>query len=112
VFYAIALFGAVLTSLGHVCIKKLALRTLAGGSMFSRWRDPYLAAGGILFAVSAASGVVALKGLDFSVFYCLTAVTYLFIVFLGRICLIERIDRAKIVGSLMVIAGILVYNLC
>ena len=40
-----------------------------------------------------------------------TALNYLFIAILAKMYLKEKIDKSKIIGNLIIIIGILVYNL-
>ena len=108
-YYALAVLTAVLASTGHINFKKFALKRKR--FTLQNLTDRHFIVGVILFLASAACGVATLRGLDFSAFYSTTALNYIFISALSSIYLKERIDRAKIIGNLVVIAGILVYNL-
>ncbi len=108
-FYAVAIIATIFASIGHICFKKFALKgKIASLSQLIDW---HLVVGTVLFGSSVILSIVALKFIDFSVFYSFTALNYLFISILSKIYLLERIDRKKIIGNLIIILGILVYNL-
>ena len=108
-FYAVAVIVAIFASIGHICFKKFALK----GKIIlpAMLVDRHLVAGTTLFGASVILSIIALKFIDFSAFYSFTALNYLFISVLSKIYLKERIDKKKIIGNLIIILGILVYNL-
>ena len=108
-FYAVAVIATIFASIGHICFKKFALK----GKIMSlaMLMNRHLVVGTILFGSSVILSIIALKFIDFSAFYSFTALNYLFISVLSKIYLKERIDKKKIIGNLIIIVGILVYNL-
>ena len=108
-FYAVAVAATLFASLGHICFKKFAVkpRTPIPLCLF----DVHLVIGVPVFAASAILGIIALRFIDFSVFYSFTALNYLFISVLSKRFLGEEIDKRKIIGNLIIIVGILVYSL-
>ncbi|HEO72114.1 MAG TPA: hypothetical protein ENN80_12705 [Candidatus Hydrogenedentes bacterium] len=107
--YAIGVLVAVMASTGHMFFKRFALkrRFVFPHSLF----DPHLDAGLFLFGSSVILTLIAVHYLDFSVYYSLTALNYVFISALSKVYLGERIDRQKIIGNAVIILGIVVYNL-
>ena len=67
--------------------------------------------GGALFGMSAVVGVLCMRVLEFSVFYSVTALNYVFIALLAHFHLRERFDRAKVIGSIITVVGVFVYNI-
>jgi drug/metabolite transporter (DMT)-like permease len=108
-FYAIAVIVALFASMGHIFFKKFALKT--SRPMPRGLLDGHLAFGIILFGSSVILSIIAMRFIDFSAFYSFTALNYLFISIFARRFLGERFDKSKIVGNLIIIAGILIYNL-
>jgi len=108
-FYAVAVIVAIFASIGHVCFKKFALK---GKTVFpALLMDRHLILGSAFFGMSVVLSIIALKFIDFSAYYSFTALNYLFISVLSKIYLKEWIDQRKIIGNLIIISGILVYNL-
>ena len=108
-YYCAALVGVMLGSSAHVCLKTAALRT--GTSPLGIVSNTFFLAGAAQFILSSALGIVSLIGLDFSVFYSITALNYVFIMSLAKVYLGEKLDTKKVLGSAIIVAGILVYNL-
>lgn len=108
-FYVMAVLAALIASLGHIFFKKFALRT--GKLMSWRFFDSNLAIGIAFFSTSVILSIIVLKFIDFSAFYSFTALNYLFISILSKMYLKERLDKYKIIGILIIIVGILAYNL-
>ena len=108
-FYAIAVVVAIFASFGHICFKTFALKNKTASP--TSLLDGHLALGITLFGSSVVLSIIALKFIDFSAFYSFTALNYLFISVLSKIFLKERLDRSKIIGNMIIIVGVLVYNL-
>jgi drug/metabolite transporter (DMT)-like permease len=108
-FYAVAVIVAIFASIGHICFKKFALKgKTALPALLMDW---HLISGSAFFGTGVILSIIALKYIDFSAYYSFTALNYLFISGLSKIYLKERIDQRKIIGNLIIISGILVYNL-
>jgi len=108
-FYAVAVAVAIFTSFGHICFKTFALKNKT--ALPASLLDRHFALGIMLFGSSVILSIIALKFIDFSAFYSFTALNYLFISVLSKIYLKERLDKSKIIGNMIIIVGILVYNL-
>jgi len=52
-----------------------------------------------------------MRVIDFSDFYSFTALSYVFIMFFCWKILKEDIDKLRIIGNLLVIAGVIIFNL-
>ncbi len=107
-FKLLLVLVAVLAALGQVCLKLVARKP---GSFMGRFLDPYFGMGIALFLICPGLSIIAARHVDFSVIYSLTALNYVFVMLLGRTCLKEPIDPCKIWGTLIVLAGVLIYNL-
>ncbi len=108
-FYAVAVIVAIFASFGHICFKTFALKHRT--TFPTLLMDRHLIFGSAFFGTSVILSIIALKFIDFSSFYSFTALNYLFISVLSKIYLEERIDKSKIIGNVIIILGILVYNL-
>jgi drug/metabolite transporter (DMT)-like permease len=99
----------VLVSLGHICFKRFALKPKK--SLLSGLVDPFFGFGVFLFGSSTILSIVTMRFIVYSVFYSFTALNYMFISILSKVHLKEHIDRKKVFGNIIIITGILVYNL-
>ncbi len=106
---AVAVAAILSASLGHIFLKKFALRSRE--PVYKRLFDAHFVLSAAFFVASAGLGMVALMFMEFSVFFSWTALSYIFISVLSRACLGEEIDKRKVLGNLFIIVGILVYNI-
>ncbi len=116
-YYIAGILATLASSLGQVCLKFSSRRLLQTshrsmlGHASDFVRDSWFLAGVFLFTAAAATSVWAMTRMEFSVYYSLTALNYLFITILSRTVLGEPIDERKIIGNVTIIIGILVYSL-
>jgi drug/metabolite transporter (DMT)-like permease len=106
--YVLAVLAPLLASVGQILLKRAAVR---GGRLLGAPRYTLeLLLGAVLFGTSAVAGVLCMRVLEFSAFYSMTALSYVFIAVLAHFHLRERFDRAKVAGSIITIAGVFIYN--
>ena len=65
----------------------------------------------MLFLTTTILSVHVMRYMDFSIFYSFTALNYLFIMFFSWKILKERFDRLRIIGNVLVIIGVIIFNL-
>ena len=65
----------------------------------------------ILFLIITVLSIVTMRFMEFSIFYSFTALNYLFIMFLSWKILKEKFDRLRILGNVLVIIGVIIFNL-
>ena len=103
--YISSVLAALLSSAGQLFLKKAALKKVALTKNIS------LFIGGILFIIGLTASLFALRYLEFSTFYSITACNYIFIMLLSHLFLKEKIDRAKVIGIITISIGILIFNI-
>ena len=108
-WYLLAACASFLASLGHISFKLFAVKRVAAFS--GRLPHRELVLGSTFFGAGIVLGIYVLRFIDFSVFYSFTALNYLFISVLSKLILREQVDRLKIGGSVVIVIGILIYNL-
>lgn len=106
---SISLLSAISTGAGQVFFKKAGVKKHPG--FLHKFLDPQFLLGVLFFVVAAGATIWALTLMEFSSFYTLTALNYLFIILFSRWFLNEKIDRFKVIGTLIVISGIILYNI-
>jgi multidrug transporter EmrE-like cation transporter len=109
---AAALFvsGVIMASGGQVLMKTGALRK-RHRSIFSSFLDPFTIAGYGLMLCSTITSTIALKTLPLHLTVPLLPLGYIVVVLLSVAVLGERVRRHHLWGMLMILTGIVVFNL-
>ena len=108
-YYLLSILCAILASYAQVKLKLFGLKDKPL-LRFSNLYDFDLVISVGLFGGSVILSLYVLHFLDFSVFYSFTSLNYLFITLFSHYLLGEDIDLYKVVGNLIIIAGLLVFN--
>jgi small multidrug resistance pump len=109
---AVAIFvaGVVLASTGQVLMKKGAHRGRSR-SVFLSFFDPFVMAGYALMLASTVASTIALKILPLKLTVALLPLGYIVVVFLSVALLRETMRRHHVWGMLIILAGIMIFNL-
>lgn len=109
---AVAIFvaGVMLASTGQVLMKKGALRG-RDTSLLRSFLDPYVIAGYTLMLVSTVTSTIALKVMPLRLAVALLPLGYVFVMLLSVAVLSERMRRHHLWGALVILVGIIVFNL-
>ena len=94
---------AVLTGIGHICFKKVALRNLPLKQKL--FAAPFLV-GMTCFLMGPVLAILAAKAVPFSLLYAMTSLNFVFILIFSKWILNEPIDARKIVGVATIIVGL------
>lgn len=92
-------FGA----LGGFCLKSGMNRH--SGGVIKLLTNPWLYAGGIFYTGSTVLNIWVLKSQPYTIVLPLTALTYVWTMFLAKFCLGETITVLKIIGLCLIGAG-------
>jgi drug/metabolite transporter (DMT)-like permease len=74
-------------------------------------KNRFILASIFLFMLVPVLSIVSMRVIDFSDFYSFTALSYFFIMIFSWKVLKEDIDRSRIIGNILVIAGVVIFNL-
>ena len=107
---SIFLAGVCLASTGQVLLKKGATRG-RNRPLFHSLFDPFVIAGYVLMLASTITSTIALKVLPLKLTVALLPLGYLVVVSLSVALLHERMRRHHVVGMLLILAGIVIFNL-
>ncbi len=107
--YLLTLAVVILTSVGHLLLKIAASRASASGSRI--YTHPVSILGYGIFAVVAFLSIYAMKGLDLKIFFALYSLTYICIPVLAYLVLKESFTRNKVIGVIVITAGVLLFYL-
>jgi drug/metabolite transporter (DMT)-like permease len=107
---AIFLAGVAMASTGQMLMKKGALRG-RDRSVIGSFFDPFTIAGYALMLASTVTSTIALKTLPLHLTVSLLPLGYLVVVVLSVTILGERMKRHHIWGMLMILAGVVMFNM-
>ena len=96
--------ATLLGALGSVFMKKGAAKF--NMNIIMQLKNKSLLVGLVMFVLSAALYIPALRLSDLSILYPTTSMTYIWAVIFGKKFFNEKITRHKISGVLLIIAGI------
>jgi drug/metabolite transporter (DMT)-like permease len=100
--------GIALTACAHLLLK-------SGASSRRRWLDSLThwrtVAGFFLFALVTVLNVYALQEIELRTLVAWSAATYVLVVLASRVALRESLDAGKMVGSLLIAGGIILFSL-
>lgn len=97
-------------SLGAYFFKR-GTESLQGKSFFYMILVPYIWIGGCFYILGIISNVILLRYLDYTIVYPMTALTYIWTLFISHLLLKEKIDANKVLAIALIVAGIVVINL-
>ncbi|MCP3965723.1 MAG: EamA family transporter [Lentisphaerae bacterium] len=89
---------------GLTLFKKAAVKDVG---ILSKVFDFYFITGCSLLALSPIIMAIASRYATFSKMYCFTSLSYVFILIFARFTLKEEIDLPKILGTLLIIVGLI-----
>ena len=106
-YAAILLFSVLIASCSQILLKKSATKTYE--NRFKEYLNPLVITAYGIFFLSTLLTTFAYQKTDLSVGTILEASGYIYIVFLGRAFLKEKLTRNKIIGNTLIIAGIFLF---
>ena len=116
----IVLMAELWNCAGHILLKKSAnsieLQSLTGIKEYAGFikkviAKPSIWAGLVLMGISLFIWIIALGAGDVSVVYSIGSIQYVLILFLAPVFLNEKLDKMKVLGTLFVVAGIILITI-
>ena len=110
----IALF-AILLLVGGQTLLKVGLNDIGGvslfdgnplGSLLGLFRTPWVILGFVCYGISAILWLDVLSKLDFSMAFPMVSLTYVFSLIIGRFIFHETVGLDRVVGVLLILAGL------
>jgi drug/metabolite transporter (DMT)-like permease len=105
----IFLFSVFIASVSQVLLKKSA--NIKHQSRVREYANFYVAFSYIIFFISTILTVVAYRGVELKNGPVIESCGYIFIIILSRIFLGEKITIKRITGTLLIIFGIVIFNI-
>lgn len=108
-YYLIAIISGVLSSLSQVLLKKSAEKEK--GTIWREYLNIYVIVGYAITILCMFLMVVAYRGIPFKYSAVLESLVYLYIMILGKVFLKEKLTKKKILGNLIIVAGVIIFSL-
>lgn len=110
-YISLAILIQFLVALSQVILKIGATKVNLKKPLVYNLKNKHLLTSIFLFLLVPVLSVITMRVIDFSDFYSFTALSYFFIMLFSWKILKEDIDRLRIIGNLLVIAGVIIFNL-
>ncbi len=110
-YISLAILIQLLVALAQVNLKIGATKVNFKKPLVYNLKNKHLMTSIFLFLFVPVLSVITMRVIDFSVFYSFTALSYFFIMLFSWKVLREDIDRLRVIGNFLVIAGVIVFNL-
>ena len=107
VYLLILVFSVAIASFAQVLLKKSAQKTYT--SRIREYLNCYVICGYGLMFLSMFMTITAYSGLDFTNVPVIESLGYVIVMFLGYFFFKEKITKRKLLGMLIILAGIFVY---
>ena len=108
-YYLIAILSGILSSLSQVILKKSA--TIKRKSVWSEYLNIYVISGYMITFGCMILMILAFRGIPYKYGAVLESLTYIYILVLSKIFFGERLTKQKILGNLMIVAGVIIFSL-
>ena len=106
--YILLLLGSVIVaSFSQILLKKSALKTYS--SIWREYVNPWVIIGYGMMVLSTLLTVFAYRGVDYKNGPVIDSVGFLLVMILSRIFFGEKITKRKVIGNLLILAGIFVF---
>jgi len=107
----LAVITQFLVALAQVVLKIGARKVDFRRPLSYNFKNKYLMISIFLFLLVPIISIISMRVMDFSNFYSFTALSYFFIMLFSWGILREDIDRLRIIGNILVIVGVIIFNL-
>ena len=105
----IALLSGVISAFSQVLLKKSS--TIKRDSVIKEYLNPYVIGGYGLVVCCMLLMILAYRTLPFKYGAALESLVYLYIMILSKIFFGEKITKKRLIGNLLIVAGVAVFSL-
>lgn len=106
-YYILLLASVIVASFSQILLKKSALKTYS--SVWREYVNPWVIIGYSMMVLSTLLTVLAYRGIDYKNGPVIDSIGFLLIMIWSRIFFAEKITKKKIIGNLLILAGIFVF---
>lgn len=108
-YLIVMLCGVCIASLSQILLKISAGKK--HGNVIKEYVNPLVIGGYAMLVVSMFLGIICYKHMDYMQVVILEPIGYIVVMFLSRLIFKERITKRKVGGMLLILAGIVIFNL-
>lgn len=108
-YAGLLLLGIFLSAISQVMLKKAALRQYS--SKLREYLNPLVIIAYTIFVGTTFLSIYAYKGIPLSMGPVLEATSYIYVTIFGVTIFKEKLNKRKLVGLALIIAGIIIYSL-
>lgn len=108
-YFIIAIVSGMLSSFSQILLKKSALKEEE--SIVKQYVNPYVIGGYAITATCMILMIIAFKGMPYKYGAVLESLTYLYIMILSRVFIGEKLTKKKVIGNLIIVAGVIIFSL-
>ena len=108
-YAGLLLLGVFLSAISQVMLKKAALRQYS--SKLREYLNPLVIVAYTIFVGTTFLSIYAYKGIPLSMGPVLEASSYIYVTIFGATIFKEKLNKRKLVGLALIIAGIIIYSL-
>ena len=109
IYYLIVILGVVVAAFSQILLKKGAMRPHV--SLIKDYLNAPVIIGYIMMAASVVCSMIAYRGVDYMTVPVLEAIGFILVPVLSYLFFKEKFTRNKIIGIILIFAGIAVYYL-
>ena len=102
--------GVLISSVSQVLLKISANRSRVTEGILRQYLNPFVLIGYVLFAVAMVLPLIAYQYVDFKFGAVVESLAYFFVMVLSRVILKEKVTRNKIIGNILIIAGVILFS--
>lgn len=107
--FLIAIFSGILSSFSQVLLKKSTQKQRK--TLIGEYLNFYVIAGYAIMLICMLLVVIAYRGMPFKYGAVLESLVYLYVMALSRLLLNEKLTKKKIVGNMIIVAGVIIFSL-
>lgn len=107
--YIIAVISVTIASLSQVLLKKSSMKKYP--SFIREYLNPYVIIGYMMLLGSMMITIYVFKQLPFMSIPIIESLGYVLVLIFGLLFFGEKITKRKLIGMIVIIAGIIIYNI-
>lgn len=105
----IAVSSGIMSSFSQIMLKKSS--SMKWESKLKEYINPYVIVGYMITFLCMFLMVLAYKGLPYKYGAILESLVYMYIMVLSKIFLKEEITKKRVLGNLIIVSGVVIFNL-
>lgn len=108
-YYLLIIASVAIASFSQILLKIGATKQYS--SFIKQYLNPYVIIGYGLTFLSMILTIFSYKGLEYKIVPLMESLGYIIVMFLSRLFFQERLTSRKIIGTALILIGIVVYNI-